>query len=201
MEEFKPNSHKYKEEQQDTSENRQKQEKIVNGPVKVKKKSGVSKLADVFISEDAGNVKSYILLDVIVPAIKNTIEDIVTNGIRMVLRGSTGDRKGTSYASKVSYNSYYNRRDERPSATRTRTGYSYDDIIFDNRGEAEAVLDRLDELIDTYKMASVADLYDLVGITGNFTDNKYGWTNIRSARVERVREGYMIVLPKVLPLD
>ena len=28
-----------------------------------------------------------------------------------------------------------------------------------------------------------------VGITGNYTDNKYGWTNIRNAEIMRVREG------------
>lgn len=50
----------------------------------------------------------------------------------------------------------------------------------------------MDELIDTYKLVSVADLKDLVGITGNYTDNRYGWTSIRSAEVVRVRDGYTI---------
>lgn len=48
---------------------------------------------------------------------------------------------------------------------------------------------------------SVADLYDLVGINGNYTDNKYGWFNIRTASVVRVRDGYMIKLPKAVPLN
>jgi hypothetical protein len=50
-------------------------------------------------------------------------------------------------------------------------------------------------------LVSVADLYDLVGVTGNYTDNKYGWTDIRSASVIRVRDGYMLKLPKALPLN
>ena len=60
----------------------------------------------------------------------------------------------------------------------------------------------MDELISTYGIVSVADLYDLVGITGgSYTDNKYGWTNVHNASVIRVRDGYMIKMPKALPLD
>ena len=71
---------------------------------------------------------------------------------------------------------YYDDRDRRDSGnvSRTRTGYDYDDIILESRGEAEDVLERMDELIATYQVVSVADFYDLVGVSGNYTDNKYG---------------------------
>ena len=68
-------------------------------------------------------------------------------------------------------------------------------------GEARDVLARMDELIDTYGMVSVADLYDLVGISGNYTDNKYGWTNIKSARIVRVRDGYRIEMPRAMVIE
>ena len=203
MEEYKPNSHKYKEDQKRSTLEKKKVEKVIAGTVKSKKKSEIRKFTDVFISEDIDNVKSYILLDVLIPAIKKAISDIVTNGIDMILYGETGKTKSYSTASKISYRSYYDGRNGRIdySSIRTKIGYNYDDIIFDNRGEAEDVLSRMDELISTYGLVSVADLYDLVGITGNYTDNKYGWTNIRSASVIRVRDGYMLKLPKALPLD
>lgn len=202
MEEYKPNSHKSKEEQQEAVPEK-KVEKVVVGTVKTKKKGDMQKLADVFISEDVSNVKSYILLEVLVPAIKKAISDIVTNGIDMILYGETGRTKKNSPASKVSYRSYYDKGNDRRdySSSRTKTGYNYDDVILDNRGEAEDVLSRMDELIATYGLVSVADLYDLVGTTGNYTDNKYGWTNIQSASVIRVRDGYLLKLPKALPLN
>lgn len=202
MDEYKPNSHKYKEDQ-NRSAPEKKVEKVIAGTVKSKKKSEIRKFTDVFISEDINNVKSYILLEVLIPAIKKAISDIVTNGIDMILYGETGKTKSNSTASKVSYRSYYDGRNGRRdySAVRTKISYNYDDILLDNRGEAEDVLSRMDELISTYGLVSVADLYDLVGITGNYTDNKYGWTNIRSASVIRVRDGYMLKLPKALPLD
>lgn len=200
MDEYKPNSHKFKEDQKGSVPEK-KVEKVIAGTVKSKKKSEIQKFTDIFISEDVNNVKSYILLEVLVPAIKKAISDIVTNGIDMILYGESKTKSNT--ASKISYRSYYDggngRRDY--SAARTKTGYDYDDIILDNRGEAEDVLSRMDELISTYGLVSVADLYDLVGITGNYTDNKYGWTDIRSASVIRVRDGYMLKLPKALPLN
>lgn len=204
MEEYKSNSHKSREEQQAAVTTEKKVKKVVNGSVKAKKKSEIQKFADVFIQEDAQKVKSYILMDVLVPAVKKAISDIVTNGIDMILYGDTGHTKKSGSASKISYRSYYDKKNERRdyASNRTRTGYDYDDIILDNRGEAEEVLFRMDELIDTYGLVSVADFYDLVGITGNYTDNKYGWTDIRSASVVRVHgNGYMIKLPRALPLN
>lgn len=92
MEEYKPNSHKSKEEQKNLVPEKR-VEKVISGTVKPKKKSEVQKFADVFISEDVNNVKSYIVMDVLVPAIKKAISDIVTNGIDMILYGEAGKSK------------------------------------------------------------------------------------------------------------
>lgn len=176
-------------------------EKIVRGKVKTKKNE-IRKLTDIFISEDVANVKSYILMDVLVPSIKKAVYDIVVNSLDMSLFGGRGGGK-RSTADRVSYTDYSrsSRRDERSySSSRTTSGYSYDDIILETRGEAEAVLSRMDEIMEEYDIVRVADLYDLVGITGEHTDNKYGWTNIRNAEVVRVRDGYTIKMPRALPI-
>lgn len=106
MEEYKPNSHKSKEERKESIPEKH-VEKVISGTVKPKKKSEMQKFADVFISEDVNNVKSYIVMDVLVPAIKKAISDIVTNGIDMILYGEAGKSKKNSTASKVSYQKYY----------------------------------------------------------------------------------------------
>lgn len=200
MTEYKSNSHRSKEQ---TTLPEKKVEKIVNNGVKTKKKN---KLADVFVTEDIRNVKDYIIMDVLIPAAKKALSDIVTNGIDMILYGET--RSNKSKGSKVSYSKYYDDRDRDRYSSRsyersrtTRMGYDYDEIILESRGEAEEVLNKMDELLDVYGVVSVADLYDLVGVNGNYTDNKYGWTNLRSASVQRLREGYLLKLPKALPLD
>lgn len=201
-EEYKSNSHRSKEGKTEALTDRKKVEKVVHGRVRTKPKSGISKITDIFISEDAANVKSYIVMDVLVPAVKKAISDIVRDGIDMILYGESRGRKSSSASGYVSYRDY-SRSDDRDRFrdSRSRSSYAHDDIILDSRGEAEEVLTRMDELIDTYGNVSVADLYDLVGKSSEYTDNKYGWTNIRNAEPIRVRDGYMLKLPKALPIN
>lgn len=202
MEEFKPNPPMSQREKNEAVPEK-KVEKVISGTAKTKKKTGVMKLADVFIEDDVNSVKSYIIGDVVIPTIKKTIYDVITGSLDMFFFGGTGGGKTRSTADKVSYRnytSYSNKRDTRP-ATRSVRGYDYDEVVLDSRGEAEEVLARMDELMTTYGLVSVADFYDLVGITCQYTDNKYGWTNIRNAQVMRVRDGYQIKMPKAMPLD
>lgn len=203
---YKSNSNKSKTVKEAEKVEDKRVEKIVTGKVITKKKSGLSKFTEEFISEDAKNIKSYVLGEVLIPAIKKAISDIVTDGIDMILYGGTGggNRSRRSTADRVSYKSYYDdRRDRRPS-DRLTTGYSsynYDEIVLDSRGEAEDVLARMDELMDTYGLVRVADLKDLVGISSSYTDNKYGWTDIRNAQIVHVRDGWMIKMPRALVID
>lgn len=196
------NSHKGRSEKKEVPAQEEKRaEKVVRGKVKTKKNE-VRKLTDIFISEDVSNVKNYILMDVIVPAVKKAIYDLVVGTLDMSLYGGRGNGKRPT-SDKVSYRDYngISYRDDRSyNRTQTNTGYSYDDIVLETRGEAEAVLSRMDELMETYGIVRVADLYDLVGITGEYTDNNYGWTNIRNADVVRVRDGYKIKMPRALPI-
>lgn len=203
MDKYEPNSHKFKEEQKQLPTPK-KMEKVVQGNVTTKKKNEIGKLADVFIAADARSVKNYIVTDVLIPLVKDAIEDMITNGIRMLLRGESGARKSAGSASKVSYRSYWDRRDEdrfrNDSAPARTAASSYEDIVFDTRGEAEDVRSRLDEAIDTYGMVSVADMYDLAGISCDRTYYNYGWTNIRNAEIIHIRQGYLLKMPKVLPI-
>ena len=196
------NSHKARNEKRASAPEEKRVEKVVHGKVK-KQKNNKRKLADLFISEDAGNVKNYIFLDVIVPAVKKAIYDLVVGALDMSLYGGRGGSGRRSTADKVSYRDYnsVSRRDSRSyESARTTSGYSYDDIVLETRGEAEAVLSRMDEIMEEYEIVRVADLYDLVGITGEHTDNKYGWTNIRNAKIVRVRDGWKIEMPRALPI-
>lgn len=199
---YKPNSHKYKEGSAETPNDR-KIEKVVTGAVKTRKKNEIQKLTDVFISEDAANVKSYIVMDVLIPSIKKAISD----GIDIILYGETRGKRGGSSGSKISYRNYYERSDDRGRRddVRAKSRFDYDDIVIESRGEAEAVLDQMEDALERYKMVSVADLYEAVNITAPYTSNKYGWCDLevfRSiAKVVPVRDGYMLKLPKAMPID
>lgn len=202
MEEFVSNSHKFKEQQkkQELAKTEKKVESVVTGEVKPKKKSELQKLASIFIAEDISNVKSYIVMDVIVPAIKDAIEDVV----HMLLRGESGRSRKTTTASKVSYRSFYDRENDRSSRREPvgSSAFDYDEIVFKTRGDAEAVLDAMNEIISMYGSVSVGDLYDLANVqTSNYMVNKYGWTDIFGCKPCRVVDGYILKLPRPMPLN
>lgn len=135
MEEYKSNSHKSRQNQNDDIPEKR-VEKVVSGSVKSKKKNGLQKITNVFVPEDVDDVKSYIFEDIVVPAVK----DIILDAVRAFLGVSGNSRVGrSSTSSKISYRKYYDDRDRRDSGnvSRTRTGYDYDDIILESRGEAK----------------------------------------------------------------
>lgn len=203
--EFRSNSHKSKEEGKVT-DSRPQVAKVTTGVTKRKKKSEVSKFANTFLAEDVTSVKSYIVEEVLVPAAKKALADIVTNGIDMLLYGEVRS-KNKDKGSKVSYSGYYSKKDDRgrdrdieSSRKRSRNGYDYEEVIFDTRGDAESVIDGMIELLDIYDVVSVGDFYDLAGITGSYIDNKFGWTTLRNADIRRTRGGFMIELPRVVEI-
>lgn len=200
--EYTPNSHRFKEEQQNNAPTERKIEKVVRGSTKLRKKSEIRKVADVFISEDAQNVKSYIVMDVLIPAVKKLISDIVVNGIDMIMYGSTGHSNRKSNTDKVSYRNYYDDRRGSNRGSETRSRYEFDEIEFESRGEAEAVLQEMDNVMERYGMVRVADMYDMAGRQAPYTSNNFGWTSLRNAEVRRLRNGgYVINLPRAMALD
>ena len=199
LNDLKPNSDKYKERTKTESEKNL--GRIVTGNVSVKKKNDIQKFAETFVKEDLNTVKSYIWTEVLLPAFKAVISD----SVNMMLYGETSRNRKTNNrrASQVSYSSYYDRPNDRrePNYVRSASRYIFDDLKFEDRGDADEVLSTLDDLLNRYPSVSVADLNELVGITGRYTDNKYGWTDISQAYIERTRDGYILRMPKAIPLD
>ena len=188
-------------------------EKVITGNVVKQKRSFGKKMADIFIEDSTKSVGSYIFHDVLIPAAKSMVCDMVGWGgmAEMILfgsvRGARGGRTGGNMGSRTNYNkiSYQqgrDQRDDRRDISKTgRAKHDFDEIVLETRGEAEEVRSHLVDLTIDYGMATVADLYDLVGITSNFTDNKYGWYDLRNSSISRVRGGYLINLPRTQLLD
>ena len=190
---------------------------VTTGKVVIRKKPLGQRFLDTFVRGSAEGAGQYVLLEVIVPAVRDVIADAVSQGVERLIFGETrsasrrtGARpSGTS--SYVSYNKYASttpgwRRDPReptrePISQRARASHDFREIILATRVEATEVIDRLDDLITRYGQATVSDLYDLVGLEGKFTDEKWGWTRLDGADIVRVREGYVLKLPRPETLD
>jgi hypothetical protein len=185
---------------------------------KVRKKPLRQRFADAFTGEDGRSVLEHVMLDVLVPAAKDMIRDAGNEALARALYGdSRPSRSYTSYDRGGPRGSYggtrYDRpgfmqdpreRDRRQESRRIQsTGrVDYRDILIPSRVEADEVLDQLFAALEQFGQVSVADVLDLMGATGEFTDAKYGWTDLRGARVERVRnDGYVLNLPREEQLD
>ena len=46
--------------------------------------------------------------------------------------------------------------------------------------------------IEEFDQVSVADMLDLMEMTGKYTDNNWGWTNPNDIGIRRVNNGYLI---------
>ncbi len=162
------------------------------------KKSSAQEFKELFFPETPNAVGDYIFKDIVVPAIKNLVIDIVSDGVNMLLTGKTG-RAGYSGASNVSYQKYY--KGTETVRTTVRDDNFLGDVVVYSYEDAKEVLSRLNETIQQFGSASVGDLYALIGKTCPHTALKYGWKDIRMATVVKVREGYLLKMPKAIPID
>lgn len=182
---------------------------VVQGNVVRKKTPARKRLRESLGLEETRTVGDYLVWDVLIPAAKEMVADLVKKGIDVFLYGGTGKAPSSrrSGSSHVSYDGYYSRRGDYKSDReryryRGRATMDFREFIFDDRRDAEMVLSELCEIVDTYGFAKVSDFYSLVGETErNYTDHGYGWDALGSASVERVRDGWVVDLPKPIPLN
>ena len=120
MAEYPNNSHSARERTDSTAPGKaeKKLEKVVTGAAKTRKKSEARKFVNIFVPEDGENVKSYIMMDVIIPGIKNAIADVIS----IVLFGDSGriggSRSKRDGRSRLTY--WDDRRDDRREYGRPR---------------------------------------------------------------------------------
>lgn len=175
----------------------------------VKKRGLGQKIKDVFIEADFRSVTNYVLSDVLIPALRNMIVDGASKGVERMMYGDSRRRSYGPMGTRITYNNPISRpysgspsRVAPPITVGSRTArQARDDIILASRDEAELVLERLNDIIDTYQVACVGDLHDLLGLASSHVDQKWGWTFVGDASVKQVREGYLIDLPPAEPLQ
>lgn len=216
MDEFPANSRLKSEPVTNKSESQEKKVEQVTVNSAVRRKPTLGKrMREAFGGDDSRTVMDYVVMDVLIPAAKDTMVDAVTQGFERLIFGearSTTRRAAVSRygtpTGHISYNRVGSRssiapRDEaRPTLSRqARVNHDFDAVVIETRAEADQVLERMYDLVNSYDSVTVADFYDLVGITSEFTDNKWGWTNLHGSRVIRARDGYLLDLPKPEPVE
>ena len=127
--------------------------------------------------------------------IRKALTDIVADKIETVLYGE--ECHSPKNNSRVSYSYYHKNKN-----IRNKSGFVLEDILFGTESDALSVLSSMKEIIVNYGCVSIADYYDLAGLPSNvYTNTKYGWLDLKDAKVIDSMDGYKISLPKVLILN
>ena len=219
MNELPSNSHKrrteieYEEEVSETPSETIIREKVITGSAQQKKRGLWGKFGLIFLGGDARSVGESIISEVVIPAFRDLM---FAAGTQSFERAIYGDQSQPSTISPLRQHGV-NRttiRYDKPGVSHIQSVHNMralgqteyhtlDDIVLENRMDAQAVLDGLIGLVNTYEYASVADYKQFVDITPEHTDNKYGWsTNIYQTRLVRTVGGrYKLKLPMPLPID
>lgn len=183
---------------------------------KVRKSTG-RQFLDSFITRDFSIVKDYLIEDILVPAIKDTIVDTICSAVNMIFKGNPGKNNVTRHwnstigSTRTDYGSIYRtsdpgyfKRDERSyeNTLSRRSTMDYMDIPFTNRSDAETVLEQMRDILEQYPSVSVAEFYELVGYNygSNWTCHDFGWTDLSNVIVTWSRGAWIIALPKAVPI-
>lgn len=174
--------------------------------VQTKKRSFLRQMGDILINQNDENIADYIFNNVIIPSVKNMWADALISVIELVFGTRRPRQNGTTKTNYTAYSSSSTKQiqtsaQEPAKNTWVAVKSSFEEVIFENRWEAEEVLDNLVAAIMEYGSVSIADYYEQVSLPSNFTDNKYGWTNLANAAIERVGGGYLLKLPPTVKLD
>lgn len=180
-------------------------EKVISGEVVMRKKPLGRKIAETFNGEDTRSVGHYVLFEIIIPEFKRILSDVISQGTDRLLFGETRSSSRPSGRERVPYNRYHesSRREERRDhRSRSKSTDDYRDVIVRDRGEAERVKDGLLEYLDLYGQVPMTVFWDLLGVSGSFNDENWGWYDLRGIRVIPARGGgYMFDLPRPEPIE
>ena len=171
-------------------------------PVKkanIKPPSLGQKIKRAFVANEVGDVKSYAIFEVVIPAAKRVIKDLIMNSIDMVFYGKPMGRdrdrdRGTYYQ----YSRRVDRddrdrdrdRDRQRSEGRMDVGIrDLDRVRFEDKEDAIDALAYLFDNIEEYGVATVSDFLSNAGINTNPIHNKWGWYDLSGSSVREDPDG------------
>lgn len=199
---LEPNSHAYKAEKarNEAAQNKEKIKPIVSHDqiVSTKKPLG-KKFAETFMTEDAKDVKTWLIMDVLIPGLKNTILDVIS----MMFFGETDSRsRGSSRdrGGRTNYRAKYRSSSDRDDRRRRDDRYDSDDrvdfrnIILRNRADGEDLVNKMKERIEDTGSVSISELLDMIdaAASSRYTDCNWGWDDPRDVGLRRISSGWLI---------
>lgn len=182
---------------------------VTSGAVTTRKPSQGRKFLSAFFKSDIKTLKEYLIEDQIIPSLQEialrTFEMLIFgDSSRSSASGSKG--RGPGWTEKKQYNKSGSVTRSASRSGEKSSGMSkfipeVDEVYLETRGDAERTVEYLKYLLDEYDEVTVADLYESVGKTADWSLNSLGWTDLDNVYVTHTRWGYRIELPRPEPLD
>lgn len=184
-------------------------EPVVTGKVTQKKQPLSKKFASTFFGGDVRTAGDFIIQNVLIPSAQRMIMDAITGGVARVMYRDPhnnaggfmqGRPPGATYTPYGKFSVSGGVKQEPVVPASARTQHNFSDIILEDRVSAERVIEGMYNLLNEYEVVTVSDFYSLLGVSSDYTDQNYGWTDLRGSDVRIVPQGYMLVLPKPKPI-
>lgn len=183
-------------------------EQVVMTSVVVKEKGIGRKIKRIFFGGEFKAAGQFVVSDVILPTLRNMFVDSVSGAAQRVAWGDSARNRNRrpEMRSRVTYNTSPPRpyssilpgqppRYSSSPSMRPVNHREANDFLFAQREDANLALERLIDIVDKYEVASLADLYDLIGQPSSPIDNKWGWTYLNNAEIRQTRSGWLLELP------
>lgn len=196
---------------------------VTGAKVSKPKETFGTKLKNAFIAPGVDNVGQYMINDVIIPSVRNTILSAGISMLYYLFQGRKTPQSGyTPYSGYSPYGSIlpWNpiARVGTPTSTVNYGGYSTTpqqttapvsrpmvkptDVVIPDRGQAELALDSITDVLKQYGACSLGTFFEIVGVPSNgYTDYQYGWKSLYGVTIKSTAGGYYLDMPRAMPLQ
>lgn len=178
--------------------------KVLGGATQVARPA-TKRFFDFLFAESPRDLAKKIGREVVVPRLKASFEEAAGSFLSGMLWGG-GNRpnpnivQGTVFkGGAVNYSGISTQNAmllARQATVQTTSSGNYQDLVVPSVQLAESYLAQLYELLNQYRVVTVADLYEMAAISPAISDGSFGWTSLDSARIRPVGNGYVLELPR-----
>lgn len=178
--------------------------KVIGQAIQVKRPA-TKRFFDFLFAESPKDLAKKVGRDVIIPRMKAGFEEAAGSFLSGMLWGG-GSRPPSNIVSgtvlrngAVNYSGISTQNAmlaARQASVPVQSSGNYQDLVVPTQEIAESYLANMYTLLNQYRVVAVADLYEMAAITPAISDNGYGWTSLDGARISKIREGYLLELPR-----
>lgn len=183
---------------------------VPKGEAERVKRPASKRFMNFVIAENPKEIAKDVGRNLVVPRLKASFEEAFNSFLAGLLWSNGGNRPGngivrgtvlnpntTVYGGVV--NGGISPQQLAAAAAPTRPA-GYQDVKVGSQQLAEALLARLYQDLNEYRMVSIADLYEAANMPTEPQDHKLGWYSLEGAHIEIVRDGFVLALPRPIRL-